>query len=58
MAAFKANDSVRLIQPVIQGTVLNRNIVDDEDCYMVAWTDENGVEQVRNFKESQLEAAV
>lgn len=58
MAAFKQNDQVRLIQPVIQGTVLRREIVEDEDMYLVAWVDiATGKQQERLFSEEQLEAA-
>jgi hypothetical protein len=56
MATFKRDDQVRLIQPVIQGTVIKRDIIDDEDMYLVAWTDENGEPQERIFREDQIEA--
>lgn len=56
MAAFKQNDQVRLIQPIIQGTVLRREIIEDQDVYLVSWTDQNGEPQERIFTEEQLEA--
>ena len=56
MPTFKKDDTVRLIQPVIQGTVINRQIIDDEDVYLVGWTDANGEPQERVFHENQLEA--
>jgi hypothetical protein len=36
---FKQGDAVKLIQPVIQGTVLRREIIGDDDSYLVTWTD-------------------
>lgn len=56
MAAFKRDDVVRLVQPVIQGVVAERVIVDDVDNYRVQWTDEKGEPQERLFAEHQLEA--
>jgi hypothetical protein len=56
MATFKRDDQVRLIQPVIQGTIVERVIVDDVDNYRVQWTDAEGQQQERLFTEDQLEA--
>lgn len=56
MATFKRDDQVRLIQPVIQGKVVERVIVDDVDNYRVQWTDADGLPQERLFTEGQLEA--
>lgn len=56
MATFKRDDQVRLIQPVIQGTVVERVIVDDVDNYRVQWADADGLPQERLFTEDQLEA--
>jgi hypothetical protein len=47
-----------LIQPVISGTVVSRIIVDDDDHYLVEWTDGDGNPQVRNFPAEQLEPDV
>jgi hypothetical protein len=58
MAKFKQGDAVRLIQPVISGTVVSRIIVDDDDHYLVEWTDGDGNPQVRNFPAEQLEPDV
>ncbi len=55
MALFKRDDQVRLIQPVIQGVVAGRTIVDDVDMYIVQWADPNGEPQERLFREDQLE---
>lgn len=57
MAAFKKDDAVKLVQPVIKGVVVERLIVEDEDAYRVQWTDGAGEAQERVFPEHELEAA-
>ena len=55
MPAFKKGDHVKLVQPVIQGEVIERRIIDDEDHFVVAFTDANGAQE-QVFSENQLEA--
>lgn len=57
MATFKKDSVVKLIQPVIQGIVVERLIVEDEDAYRVQWIDAAGENQERVFTEDQIEAA-
>lgn len=57
MGLFKRTDKVRLIQPVIEGEVVERVIIDDVDNYRVQWTDESGLLQERLFSENQLKLA-
>jgi hypothetical protein len=56
-ATFKQGDAVRLVQPVIQGTIVRREIIEDEDSYLVSWTDSAGDVHERIFSEAQLEVA-
>lgn len=58
MATYKKDDQVRVVQPVIQGTIIRREIIEDEDVYLVGWTDAIGEPQERIFTEAQLEAVV
>lgn len=52
---FKLGDTVKQKVPVIQGTVLKKEFIDDDICYLVQYT-ENGESLTRFFKESELEA--
>lgn len=53
---MKTGTPVRLIQPVIQGVVKERRIVDDEIELLVVWTEADGSVVERWFREDQLEA--
>lgn len=53
---FKKGDPVRQLVPVIEGTIVEQNITDDEVAYKVEWTDAAGDTSSRWFKESELEA--
>jgi hypothetical protein len=57
MAAFRQGNLVKLIQPVIQGTVVRRDVIEDVDMYLVTWIDAVGETQERYFPEDQLEVA-
>jgi len=53
---MKAGTQVRLIQPVIQGEVMERRInPDDELEVLVAYTDAEGQPAARWFRPEQLE---
>lgn len=52
---FKLGDTVKQKVPVIQGTVLKKEFIDDDICYLVQYP-ENGESLTRFFKESELEA--
>lgn len=55
--AHKIGDSVRLIQPVIQGTVKSAAVDDEANLLLlVEYVDEKGDSQSRYFKATQLEA--
>lgn len=54
---IKTGATVRLIQPVIEGTVKKREIGDDDRVrVLVEWTDPSGETTQRWFDESELEA--
>jgi hypothetical protein len=55
--AFKKGDQVAQVVPVIQGEVLDMQIIDGEVQYLVAYT-ENGEAKQRYFKEAEIAAAV
>jgi hypothetical protein len=54
---FTKNQNVRLKQPAVQGPVSNFRMNDQGEimCF-VSWTDQDGKQQQRWFKESNLEA--
>ena len=56
---MKIGNTVRLIQPVIQGEIVDTTF--DKGVgklqHLVAWTDETGERQQRWFSEEQLEVA-
>lgn len=54
---MKAGDTARLIQPVIEGQVMERRINPDTDDIelRLAWTDAAGERNERWFPEQQLE---
>lgn len=54
--SLKAGATVRLIQPEIKGTVLKREIGDDDRTrVLVEWTEPSGETTRRWFDESDLE---
>lgn len=54
---FKTGDVVRQVVPVVQGTVVSKQIIDDDVHYTVRWTDSAGDTHERPFAESEIEAA-
>ena len=56
--AIKKGDTCRVRVPVIQGTVLRRQVDEGSDQVLVlmTWTDAAGQEQQRWFDEAELEA--
>lgn len=55
MAEMKKGDTVRVVQPVIQGEIVAARVDDDANfLFVVRWTDEAG-EHERPFKQSELE---
>lgn len=56
MANFKRGDIVKVITPIISGTIEKR-IIDEEDMelYSITWTDSEGNTHERFFKEEELE---
>ena len=52
---FKKGDRVRQVVPVIEGEVLAAKIVDDEVQFEVAYTDAQGEQHSRFFRESEIE---
>ena len=56
--AIKKGDTARVKVPVIQGTVLRRQVDEESDRVrlLMTWTDAEGHEQQRWFDESELEA--
>ena len=56
--AIKKGDTVRLIQPEIKGTVMERTVGDDDRIKVrVEWTEPSGETTSRWFHEEELEAA-
>lgn len=54
---FIKNQTVRLKAVVPEGPVMGLRMNEDgQFFYLVVWTDANGVEQSRWFKEEELEA--
>jgi hypothetical protein len=53
---FKKDDVVNVNGTIIDGTVVSRAIIEDEDHYLVAWVDDNGLDQQRYFHEDQISA--
>lgn len=56
---MKQGSVVRVVQPVIQGTVISRRIREDNDDleFLVEWTDAAGATVQRWFDADQLEIA-
>lgn len=55
-AKFKIDQEVRqILETPIQGKILKRIIVEDDDCYLVEWTSEDGSQHQRVFKEEEIE---
>lgn len=55
--AFKKGDRVRQVVPTIEGEVVGVKIVDDEVQFEVAYTDPQGEQHSRFFRESEIEGA-
>lgn len=53
---FKRGETVKQIAPIIQGTVTENRVIDDEMVVFVTYTDANGVTHERPFSEDELEA--
>lgn len=57
--AHKLGDTVRLIQPVIEGQVKGAAVNDDATLLLlVEYIDEHGQLQARYFKKEQLESVI
>ena len=54
---MEVGNKVRLIQPVIQGEVIDTEYSKEDKCliHLVEWSDTSGDGQRRWFKESELE---
>ena len=52
--AFKKGDKVKQILVPIEGEVIGQQINDDEVVFHVEWTDAEGNQMSRWFKESEL----
>lgn len=57
--SVKTGDTARLIQPVVQGTVIKIKFDEDtgEKRALLAWTDADGTAQERWFPADALEAS-
>ncbi len=53
---FKKDQEVVQVVPVIAGKVVKAEVVDDEVQYCVQYTDEQGEEHTRFFKENEIQA--
>ena len=54
MAILKSGTPVGLVQPTLEGTILEAKIFNEEVQYLVAYTNDEGVPQERWFTEAQL----
>jgi uncharacterized protein YodC (DUF2158 family) len=53
-AKFKKDEVVGIKNTLIVGIIVRREVVEDEDMYLVRWNDESGELQERMFEEDQL----
>jgi len=53
---FKRGETVKQITPIIQGSVTENRVIDDEMVVFVTYTDAQGVTHERPFSEDELEA--
>ena len=54
--AFKRGDTVKQVLPVLQGTVVESKVIEDDICFLVSYVGADGESHERWFKESELEA--
>lgn len=58
MPRFRIGESVQQIVVPVKGTIVERTVVGDDDCYKVVWYDTGGEEHSRFFREDELETPV